>query len=68
MHSLISSCIDYVKYDHENETLEVTFYSGKVYSYYNLPEDVYMGLLEAYSPGTYYNFVIKGQYNCEKIA
>lgn len=48
--------------DNDLGTMEIQFKSGKTYTFENVPQDVYQGLVEAPSPGGYYNEVIKGQY------
>lgn len=48
--------------DNDLGTLTVTFKSGRSYTFDNVPEDVYQGLITAESPGSYYHENIKGQY------
>jgi len=38
---------------YQNSTLEVEFNNGKIYQYYNVPENIYHGLMNASSHGTY---------------
>jgi hypothetical protein len=59
---LDSSNLKRCSYDIETETLQIQFHSGKVYSYQGVPASVYNGLLEASSPGQYFNSNIKGVY------
>lgn len=55
-----SSCIHSVGY--EAGTLYITFRSGNTYPYHGVPEYHYLRLVEATSPGDYYNTYIRGQY------
>ena len=59
---LESSNLKRCSYDIETETLRIQFNSGKVYTYDGVPASVYNGLLEASSPGQYFNSNIKGVY------
>jgi hypothetical protein len=59
---LDSSNLKRCSYDIETETLQIQFHSGKVYTYQGVPASVYNGLLEASSPGQYFNSNIKGIY------
>ncbi|MCL2386042.1 MAG: KTSC domain-containing protein [Defluviitaleaceae bacterium] len=63
-----SSCLDCVGYDKDEAILGIRFNSGYVYAYYNVPESEYDELMNADSHGRYYNFFIKGKYNCERVA
>jgi hypothetical protein len=59
---LESSNLKRCMYDIETETLAIQFASGKVYTYQGVPASIYNGLLEADSPGQYFNNNIKGVY------
>jgi hypothetical protein len=59
---LESSNLKRCSYDIETETLQIQFHSGKVYTYDGVPASVYNGLLEASSPGQYFNANIKNIY------
>ena len=48
-----SSMIYAVGYDEESQTMEVAFNSGGVYRYFDVPKDIYEGLLAAESKGRY---------------
>lgn len=62
-----SSNVEEVGYDAEARTLEVMFRGGAVYQYHGVPEDVYLGLLDAPSVGGYLGRSIKGVYRCERL-
>lgn len=57
-----SSNLAEVGYDPDSETLEIMFQSGSIYHYYNLPAFMYERLIQANSPGTFFNANIKGQF------
>ncbi len=48
-----SSMVAAVGYDKENRILLVLFNTGKAYEYYELPPEVYEGLMAAESKGGY---------------
>lgn len=62
-----SSNIRSVGYDEDSMTLEVEFHSGDIYHYFNVPESVYSGLINAASKGSYLNNHIKGRFQYRKI-
>jgi hypothetical protein len=43
-------------------TLTITMHDGTVLVYGGVPEDVYDGLMDARSPGAYFNLFIRGSY------
>jgi hypothetical protein len=57
--SVTSSNVAAVAYDDTTSTLGVRFLNGSEYHYYGVPRDVYEGLLNATSVGTYLNQLIK---------
>ena len=62
-----SSSISSVGYDPKTLTLEVQFRSGEIYKYEEVPEDVYIGLMDAPSKGSYINDVVKNTYEFNKV-
>lgn len=44
---------------YEDETLEVEFLNGSIYQYYNVPQDLFDGIMNADSHGKYLNEYIK---------
>lgn len=60
-----SSNVNSVGY--ENSTLYVSFHNGGTYAYYNVPETIYHGLLDAPSVGQYFARYVKGRYIYDKI-
>jgi hypothetical protein len=62
-----SSMICAVGYDEKTRTLEVTFNSGSIYRYHNVPKEAYEGLLAAGSKGSYMNANIIDCYPDEQV-
>lgn len=62
-----SSNIHSVGYEAESQTLEVEFHHGGIYRYANVPENVYQGLMQAGSIGSYFNRNIRDQYPTRRI-
>ena len=56
-----------VDYDERACELDVTFTSGKVYRYFDVPVDVYVDLLDAASKGEFFNDEIKDTYNYVEV-
>lgn len=68
MESVDSTCFSEIGYDEDHEILLVRFLeSDSLYEYYDVPEDVYEDLLNADSPGGYYNDNIKGYYDYDQL-
>ena len=57
-----SSVIKSMKYNEENEALEVTLISDEVYLYNSVPLEEYLKFLEQPSLGTYYNKEFKNKF------
>lgn len=62
MISVRSSVIRAIDYDGDLLILYIKFKSGTLYKYHRVPENIFNGLLNARSKGTYFNFRIKGRY------
>jgi ATP-dependent DNA helicase RecG len=52
--TVTSSNIASVGYDAENMILEIEFNHGAIYQYFDVPKDIYEGLMSASSIGSYY--------------
>ncbi len=65
--SVSSSNLASVGYDEYRQILEVEFLSGSVYHYYNVPEQVYRGLMSASSHGTYFGEYIRLSYQYKQV-
>lgn len=62
-----SSNIAEVGYDTNNRILEILFNSGAVYQYFDVPQQVYDGLMNASSKGGYVNSNVKGHYRYARV-
>lgn len=54
-----SSWLDTVSYDPRIKSLRVELQDGNVYTYYNVPQELYNKILTTDSPGRFINKVIK---------
>jgi hypothetical protein len=59
---LRSSVLRSAGYDRETAELELEFVSGDVYRYYAVPPSVFRALLDADSPGAYFNTQVSDRY------
>ncbi len=50
-----------------SRVLEIQFESGRVYQYFDVPESIYKGLMQAESKGKYFNAHIRNQYPYQEI-
>lgn len=62
-----STVIEHFTYDPEQLTLKITFRSGNVYVYKQVPEYIYEELQIAGSKGQYFNNFIKNIYDYERL-
>ena len=65
--SVSSSNIASIGYEENSETLEIEFLNGGVYQYFDVPKQVYDGLMGADSHGKYLAANIKGTYRYSKV-
>jgi hypothetical protein len=63
-HDVDSSVLDAVGY---TRVLELHFDSGRIYQYYDVPDEVYEGMLSAESKGRYFNAHIRDKYPYQEI-
>jgi hypothetical protein len=61
---LSSSAISAAGYDVQSQRMKITFQAGHTYDFCRVPRQVFDGLLQAPSAGTYYNQHIKDRYQC----
>lgn len=54
-----SSNLASVGYDPQNSILEIEFNNGSIYQYTGVPQEVYEGLMNADSKGSYFHYNIK---------
>ena len=65
--SVSSSNIASIGYDVNSLTLEIEFLNGGAYQYFDVPQHLYEGLMNASSHGQYLAQNIKGVYRYSKI-
>lgn len=64
---VVSRDLASVGYEASTKTLYVSFHKGGTYSYSNVPEGVYRGLMSAPSKGQYFRANIRTSYAYRKI-
>jgi hypothetical protein len=62
-----SSVVSHINYFPASQILRVTYVSGSVYDYKNVPEVIYNAMKNAFSKGTYLNKYVKGHFSFEKV-
>ncbi len=62
-----SSNIKSVGYDKDNNMLQIEFRNGYIYEYYNVPEEIFIDLLDAESKGRFGNRYIFYSYSYERV-
>lgn len=63
-----SSNIASIGYDPMRMILEVEFLNGSIYQYYDVPEELYIGLMAASSHGKFlHEYIKKGGYRFERV-
>ena len=60
---VISSVVREIEYEDLTAALDITFSSGKTYTYYLVPRDVYERFVAASSKGEFFNEQIKNRYS-----
>lgn len=62
-----SSNIASIGYNQNTSTLQIEFNSGRVYEYYDVPDEIHQGLVAAGSAGSYFHSQIKNSYAFQEI-
>ncbi|PWS33681.1 KTSC domain-containing protein [Pedobacter paludis] len=62
-----SSVIDHFSYDTKTKALKITFLTGMVYEYKNVPQKIFDMFRVSGSKGRYFNDQIKGSYKFKKL-
>ena len=62
-----SAVISTINYDTATSTLRITFVSGMIYDYKNVPQEIYHALKTSGAKGIYLNQHIKSKYLFEKV-
>jgi lysyl-tRNA synthetase class 2 len=66
--ALASSALRTIAYDHRRHLLQLEFPDRTVYRYFDVPVDLYEGLLRAPSKGSYFNRFIRGHFVHVRVA
>lgn len=67
MISVSSSNVSAIGYDDDTSTLQIGFNDGSLYQYFDVPRQIYEGLLGADSVGRYLNQNVKGIYRYSRV-
>lgn len=67
MHLVDSSNVSAIGYDEDSQTLQVEFNSGATYQYFDVPQQVFEGMLDAGSVGQYLNQHVKGVFRYSRV-
>jgi hypothetical protein len=62
-----SSNLAEVGYDPATQVLEIAFRTGGIYRYGSVPQDIYAGLMQAGSHGTYFTMHIRNRYPTTRV-
>lgn len=62
-----SSVISFLRYAPDTRELKVTFVSGRLYVYENVPPEVAAAFRDARSKGAFFNHEIRDRYACRDI-
>jgi hypothetical protein len=64
---LESSCLKRAAYDHDAQILQLTFRSGQIYDYHDLPFRLFTLLTQSSSPGQFFHTFIRNSYRHMRI-
>lgn len=62
-----SSNLDQITYDQETKLMTIVFKSGGAWEYSGVPNEVYLGLQHAPSPGSYFFRHVRGRFQETEI-
>ena len=64
---VVSTDLAEIGYDSSSMTLEVLFLKGGLYQYFDVPESIFLELLQADSKGRFLNINIKNNYRYTRL-
>ncbi|HMF22769.1 MAG TPA: KTSC domain-containing protein [Pseudolabrys sp.] len=64
---MLSIAIVDIGYDRKRERLTVTFASGRIYEYVDVPAEVAASFRSAFSKGTFFNSYIRDRYDFREL-
>ena len=67
-YNVASSNVKAIGYDEHTQTLEVEFLNGRVYQYYDIPENMHNHFMQAPSKGQFLHIYIKNRYPYSRVA
>jgi hypothetical protein len=62
-----SNAVADIKYDHARERLTVTFVTGRIYEYVDVPVEVAASFQSAFSKGTFFSTYIRDRYDFREV-
>src|SRR5262249_14665889 len=62
-----SNAVADIRYDHARERLSVTFVTGRIYEYVDVPVEVAASFQSAFSKGTFFNTYIRDRYDFREL-
>jgi hypothetical protein len=62
-----SSAIADIEYHPERERLTVTFVTGRIYEYVDVPSEVVASFRSAFAKGTFFNSYIRDRYDFREL-
>ncbi len=62
-----STSIREIEYDDKNRYLDVVFWSGNKYRYFDVTQDIFEEFRGAESLGKYFNQTIKKNHGCQRL-
>jgi lysyl-tRNA synthetase class 2 len=62
-----SSVIADIEYNAGRQRLRVTFVTGRIYEYVDVPEDVASSFQSAFSKGTFFNVFVRDRYDFKEL-
>ena len=55
------------RYDDANTVLEIEFKGGRIYQYFDVPQNTFEGLVQAPSKGKFFNEMIKNSFRYARV-
>jgi hypothetical protein len=62
-----STAVANIEYDQSRERLIVTFVTGRIYEYVDVPSEVAASFQSAFSKGTFFNSYIRDRYDFREL-
>ncbi len=62
-----SSNLNRVSYNSQSQQMLIQFRSGAVYQYWSVPGNISQGLVQADSPGKFFNQNIRNRYSYKRV-